>query len=203
MNKSENILMEIIAKINLILLILVSTIFFYSCSTDKLILNRYNLDQYQINAHLLNGIDKAVKINDNSLKINEDAIISLKIDDVTQYNLEFDLSLLKGNEIIMFLNTTHYDFREKPDLEIILSDKGYKISQGSTILAESDTIKFLPNENHRIKFTLDAAKMYFTIDCTDLQINIPHQISTEYVFFKTNSQTATLIRGIQLTNLRE
>ncbi len=97
-----------------------------SCTSDQILLNQYNLNEYLIYVNLLNGIEKAEKINDNSLKVNKDAIISLKIDNVTQYQMEFDLSLLEGNQITILLKTTNYDYRERPDLEIILSDKGYK-----------------------------------------------------------------------------
>jgi len=174
-----------------------------SCTSDQILLNQYNLNEYLIYVNLLNGIEKAEKINDNSLKINKDAIISLKINDVTQYQMEFDLSLLEGNQITILLNTTNYDYRERPDLEIILSDKGYKIINGDKILAESDTIRILPYENHRVKFAPDGNQFRFAIDCTEFQFGIPHQISTEYIFFKTNRETSTLINGIKLISLRQ
>ena len=177
--------------------------FIVSCTPDKLILNRNDLDSYFISVNLLNGIDKAKKINDNSLQINKDAVISLKIDDVTQYQMEFDLSLLEGNQITMFLNSTNYDYKEKPDVGIELSNKGYKITNCAAVVAESDTIKFFPNENHRIKFTLDAGKLFLKLDCAEMTIDIPHQISTEYVFFRTNAETSGLLKGIKLVNLRE
>lgn len=174
-----------------------------SCTPDRLILNRNNLDAYFISVNLLNGIDKAKKINDNSLKMNKNALISLKIEDVSQYQLEFDLSLIEGNQVAIFLNTTNYDYNEKPNIEISLSNNGYKISNGPNVLAESDTIKLLTNENHRIKFTLDAGKLFFTLDCANMTFDIPNQISTEYIFFRTNQETSALFRGIQITNLRE
>ncbi|HPD33639.1 MAG TPA: hypothetical protein P5545_04330 [Bacteroidota bacterium] len=176
---------------------------FLSCTSDQILLNRYDLDEYLIYVNLLNGIEKAEKINDNSLKINSNAVISMKISTVTQYEMEFDLYLLSGNQMTIFLNTTNYDYKQQPDLEITLSDKGYKITNGDKILAKSDSLKIFPNENHRIKFSLDGNQLHFAIDCSALQFEIPHQISTEYIFFKTNRETSALINGVKLTNLRQ
>ena len=194
------IFMKIIYPNIFILFILM---FIVSCTPNKLILNRNDIDSYFISVNLLNGIDKARKINDNSLLINKDAVISLKIDDVTQYQMEFDLSLLEGNQIAMFLNSTNYDYNEKPYVAIELSDNGYKIKIGTAVIAQSNSIRFMQNENHRIKFTLDAGKLFLKLDCTDMTIDIPNQISTEYIFFRTNAVTSGLIKGIKLVNLRE
>lgn len=189
--------------INPKIVFLILLTFIVSCTPDKLILNRNDLDSYFIYVNLLNGIDKAKKINDNSIQINKDAIISLKIDDVTQYQMEFDLSLLDGNQITMFLNSTNYDYKVKPDVGIELSVNGYKISNGSSVIAQSDSIRFMLNENHRVRFTLDAGKLFLKLDCAEMTLDIPQQISTEYLFFRTNAETKALIKGIKLINLRE
>ncbi len=168
-----------------------------ACSPDSFVLNKYG-ENNPIYVKMLNGIDKAEKINNNSLKINSDAIVSLKFMEKTQDVKEFDIQLLKGKEINLYLYTTEAEFEEKADIKIILSTENYQILQNNKNIAQSDTLKLIPLQNHRIRIKQDGILLKFSIDCADITLQVHHYNSSEYLIFRTKEEAEVLVNGITI-----
>lgn len=179
----------------LIFIVLILIMSLSSCSPDTFMINKYYEPSW-VRVKMMNGLDKAEKINENSFKINENAIVSMKVLETTQYSSEFDLELTQGNEIDFYLFTTEYDFEDIPLLKIILTDKNYRIEKEGNIIAESDSLKILPLTFHRIKFHQEANMFRFTFDCAELPFPGVWLKSSEYIIVRTKGDTKAIIRGI-------
>lgn len=169
-----------------------------SCNPDSFMLNKYE-ERCWIQVKMLNGIEKAEKINENSFKINENAIISTKVIQTTQYSSDFDLKLIEGGEIDFYLFTTEYDFEEIPYLKIILTDKNYRIEKEGQIIAESDTLKVSSTVFNRVQFHQENAIFRFKFDCAMIQIPEVKLNSSEYIIIRTKENTKAIIRGLTNT----
>lgn len=168
-----------------------------SCSPDSFVLNKYG-EANPIYVKMLNGIDKAEKINNNSLKINSNAIISLKFIEKTQDFKEFNLQLIEGKEVDLYLYTTDVEFEEKADVKIKLSVDKYEILKDNQIVAQSDTIKLVPLQNHLIKIKQDGNLLKFSIDCADITLQVHRYNSSEYLILRTLDETKVLVQGITI-----
>jgi hypothetical protein len=169
-----------------------------SCSPDTFMLNKYE-QQSWVRVKLMNGLDKAEKINQNSFKINENAIVSMKVLETTQFSSEFDFMLLEGNEVDFYLFTTETEFEENPLLKITLTDKNYKIEKRGEIIAESDSINLVKNNFHRLFFHQEANLFRFKFDCKEIQLPEMKMNSSEYIILRTVGNTKALLQGLSNT----
>jgi hypothetical protein len=161
-------------------------------------LNKYE-ERSWVKVKMLNGIEKAEKINQNSFRINKNAIISLKILETTQYSSEFDLQLTDGNEIDFYLFTTEYDFEELPYLKIILTDKNYRIEKEGKIIAESDSLRLTSTDFHRIRFHQEMNLFRFKFDCAEIAIPGIWLKASEYIIIRTPGDSRAILRGLTNT----
>lgn len=180
-------------KNQLLLLILIALV---GCvAPDTIVLNRFPEGKTVI-LKMLNGIDNAQEINQNSFRIFPDAIVSLKFVETTQNSIQFEIIPENDGKIEMFLYTTQYNYPEQVPLKIILSDKGYSIEKENKVFAESDTIKLLKNQKHYIKLQKDANLLKISINCAVIPVSYVLLNATEYLIIRTDERFRAVVQGI-------
>jgi hypothetical protein len=166
-----------------------------SCSPDTFVLNKYEGDNLTY-VRMLNGIEKAKKINENSLEIKPDAIVSLKFIEETQFINKFNLTLKSGNGVSLYLYTTEAEFGEQKNIKVNLTREGYKIIKNEEIIAGSDSIKLELNKSYRIKIQKEGNLLKFSVDCADITIQVSNYVADEYLIFQTDRTSEIQIDGI-------
>lgn len=190
-NNQKYISDEMKSKIFLLILLI-----FAGCvSPDTIILNKFP-EGKTIILKMLNGIDNAQEINQNSFRIFSDAIVSLKFVETTQNSIQFEIIPESEGKIELFLYTTQYNYPEKTPLKIILSEKKYSIEKENKIIAESDSIRLLTNKKHFLKLQKDANLLKITIDCAVIPISYVFLKATEYMIIRTDERSRAIIQGI-------
>ncbi len=179
----------------ILIVISVLSILANSCSPDTFVLNKYEGDNV-IYVRMLNGIGKTEKINENSLEIKPDAIVSLKFIEETQFIDEFNLTLKSGNGVSLYLYTTEAEFGEQKNIEVNLTTAGYKIIKNEEMIAGSDSIKLELNKNYRIKIQQEGNLLKFSVNCADIIIQVSKYVSNEYLIFQTGRTSEIQIDGI-------
>ena len=173
-----------------VLLILVGCV-----APDTIVLNRFPEGKTVI-LKMLNGIDKAQEINQNSFRIFSGAIVSLKFVETTQNSIQFEIIPESDGKIEMFLYTTQYNYPEQAPIKLILSDKGYSIEKENKIFAESDSIVLLRNQKQFIKLQKDANLLKISIGCAVIPVSKVLQNATEYLIIRTDEKFGAVIQGL-------
>lgn len=166
-----------------------------SCAPDTFMLNKYVQTPW-VNVKMLNGIEKAEKVNQNSFQINENALVSMKVIESNQFRSKFDLKLLEGDEISFYLYQTEADFEENKGLKIKITTSNYSIEINGKEVCRADSIKLNKGELHKINFHQEANLFEFDFDCNKIyleQVGIP---STEFIIVRTNSKSRAILQGI-------
>ncbi len=162
---------------------------------DTIVLNRFP-EGKTIILKMLNGIDKASEINQNSFRVFPNAILSLKFIETTQNSIQFELIPETEGNIELSLYTSQHAFPQIAPIKLVLSDKGYKIDKENKTLAESDTVKLSQNKKHLIKLQKDANLLKITIDCAVITFSYITLNATEYMIIRTDDKFRAVIQGI-------
>lgn len=176
-------------------LILLLLIFVGCVAPDTIVLNRFP-EGKMIILKMLNGIDKAQEINQNSFRITSNSIISLKFVETTQHSIEFEIVPESSGKIEILLYTTQYNYPEKAPLKLGLSDKGYSIEKENKLIAQSDSIYLSTNKKRYVKLQKDANLLKITIDCAVIPISYVTLNATEYMIIRTDDKFRAVIQGI-------
>lgn len=180
------------------LLLLLLLIFVGCVPPDTIVLNRFPEGKLVI-LKMLNGIDKAQEINQNSFRIQPNSIISLKFVETTQNFIEFEILPESTGKIEFFLYTTQYNYPEKAPFKLGLSDNGYSIEKENKLIAQSDSINLSPNTKLYVKLQKDANLLKISINCAVIPVSYVTLNATEYMIIRTDEKFRAVIQGIDYT----
>jgi hypothetical protein len=173
-------------KLN-ILLLLLNSILFSSCATDIFHLNRSSLNK-TIPGYYLTGFASVDVLSDNSLMLKENASISLKNIESTEWLASFDiLSKGKMNINLQFRTSRHQ--REKySGIVVKIRNSFIELYENNKKIGERIDYNFSKNEMYSIKILNDGARVKVLVDCDEVIDYRTKLLSTEYLIFKSISE---------------
>lgn len=202
---------------NLKLLFMFSFIFvaFQSCASDyfrlnfhhpdgnKLIVGRIFSENYKINEPNALNVDV---INENTLSIDENTKVALKYIENIEYQADFTIELINGQNIIIYLRTFYDNFAKNPKIKLIYNQNGVYLYEykdgGEHLIAQNLTEKLEKNEKKRFFIKNDGKRLKVSIDCADIFDVRTNLNISQYLIFETEKNTKYSLSGIDFTSIR-
>lgn len=171
-------------KLNILLL---SSILLSSCATDIFHLNRRNLNKI-IPGYYLSGFASVDILSDNSLMLKENASISLKNIESTEWIASFDL-LTKGEmNIDLQFRTSRHQKEKHSGIVVKIRNSFIELYENNKQIGKNIDYNFNKNEMYSIKILNDGARVKVLIDCDEVLDYRTKLLSTEYLIFKSISE---------------
>lgn len=205
----------IVKNLKILILFSILTLTFQSCASDyfrlnfhhpdrtKLIVGRIFSDNYkEKEANVLN-VDV---INENTLSIDENTKVALKFIDNIEYQADFTIEMLNGENIIIYLRTFYDNFSKNPKIKLLYNQKGVYLYEyrdgGEYLIAQDLTEKLEKNEKKRFFIKNDGKRLKVLIDCADIFDVRTNLNISQYLIFETEKNTKYSISGIDFMSIR-
>lgn len=168
------------------LISILSCILFQSCSPDTFSIY---LDQLRT-VHcqrMSKDYDKIIILedNNNTIEMQDNALLSMKYSGDTQFNAELSLRCLSGQSIFLYLRTTESNFNHEKNIKIEINKEYSSVMDADGHIKRVDSIKLLDRQVQKLKIINDASIYTVMLDCDTIVSARTKLPSTEYLIFET------------------
>ncbi len=166
------------------------------CASDFFILNIKNNDA--IEAYLMSGWGTITKLNDNSLQLGENSIVSLRKFGFTRLNAGFNLEMNNTGATNIYLRTTRYDFNSNKGMQFEIKKDQLNYYENNQLIQSVKRNNYQSDGIALIGIISEGKKLKFSLNCDEIVIKNCSLKNTEYILIETKAQTNLLLSGITI-----
>ncbi|GEM_PF-3114369 len=154
-----------------------------------------------IYCYIMSDIYSVAKINNNSLLLNENSLISMSSENVQQYIADFSLTLKKGTGAKFNLRTTKDKYSKQKGLELTVSTTGIYFSENGKVTKNFAGHHLQEGETHRLIIKNHGKYVKVSLDCADFpeyEIKLP---LTEFTIVSTENNSIVELSAVSFISV--
>lgn len=173
-----------------------------SCASDYFRVNLYNPGYDIVYVETFAGPYSTDKFADDSFTLLPNALSSLRIPGITQYESDFLLEKVEGDSLDIIQRVSARDMDDGDGLIIRMKKEKILLLENNIIIAENNNHIFNDNSEYIVRLVQEGNNSKFIMDC-DTVFNIQTSINAvDYITFKTY-ETKVNIYTPEITELRK
>ncbi len=166
------------------------------CASDIYLLNLKNNEI--IEAYLISGWGTITKMNDNSLQLNENSLVSIRKYGITRLKAGFNFQIKNNGTANVYLRTTRFDFPQNKGLQFEIHKDRIDYYENNQLKQSVKRNSFQADGIDIIGIVSEAKKLKFSLNCDEILIENCSLKNTEYILIETKANTGLILSGITI-----
>ncbi len=181
------------------IILAILTIIIQSCASEKFNLNYKG--KYPISGYIINNLEGIKIVADNAIDIYDEAIVSLRSPNLTQYIATFTVNLRAGQGLRFSIRTVYDKYPQNPAIVLDYTTDGTTLYYKGQILKEDKNRKAKYQEPVNIIFENDGDLFKIRFDCDIFYLGKTKLASTEHIIIQALENTYARLYGIDFDQI--
>jgi len=189
------------------ILLLLLLIIINGCHPDSFVLHKnkddVNSKIRQINGLIMSDLDSFEKLDDNSFILKENAIVAMRVRDITQLRAQFLVELIEGNGLTFNFHSVSnwFDIHNKISLKYYNNE--ISIWKDTTSLYQNYAKKIDTNRKEWVIYENYGNNLTIILGCDTIFNKRINSISTEYVILETGKNTEVKLESVLFSDINK
>ena len=189
------------------ILLLLLLIIINGCHPDSFALHKnkddVNSKIRQINGLIMSDLDSFEKLDDNSFLLKENAVVAMRVRDITQLRAQFLVELIEGNGLTFNFHSVSNWFDVHNKISLKYYNNEISIWKDTTSLYQNYTKNIDTNHKEWVIYENYGNNLTIILGCDTIFNKRINSIATEYVILETGKNTEVKLESILFSDINK
>ncbi len=189
------------------ILLLLLVIIINGCHPDSFVLHKnkddVNSKIRQINGLIMTDLDSFEKLDDNSFVLKENAVVAMRVRDITQLRAQFLVELLEGNGLTFNFHSVSNWFDVHNKISLKYYNNEISLWKDTTSLYQNYSKKIDTKRKEWVIYENYGNNLTIILGCDTIFNKRINSIATEYVILETGKNTEVKLESILFSDINK